>query len=118
MKTPCLPKKSNLNGYRHPHGFEINLKASLPFFQAKPGAYVHRVRSGSIHIRNGEFSHTSIHYWCGGMGFLEQRRGSKLMDSPPPDAVMCATCEGRAIGAGLTESRVIAGRFVRFSPRI
>lgn len=41
----------------------------------------------------------------------------KFFDVPPDRAIHCATCEGRAIGAGKDGARIIAGRTVLFSPR-
>lgn len=92
---------------------------ALPFYQAKPGAYIHRIRSGVHHTFDGAYSHTSVRLWCSGMGFLGSTRPqAKLFADGPENGVFCATCEGRAIGAGLTESRVICGRMLVYSPRL
>jgi hypothetical protein len=117
-----LVREKEMRGFR-PKGLEVlRLVKSLPFYH-RMGNYVHRVRSGWIYVESGEWTHTSIRFWCGGTGFLAPRRKSRYADGNliaqvPSDAVCCATCEGRVIGAGVTESRVLAGRFLSFSPRV
>jgi hypothetical protein len=103
-------------------GFHIGiLKKSLPFWQAKPGCYVHRVRSGIVHQLGRRDPHTSLKMWCGQSGFLTHqslgREGNLLADIPAGE-VCCATCEGRAVGAGLLGAPVIAGHPVKYSPRV
>lgn len=44
--------------------------------------------------------------------------GGVLLAIVPENEVLCATCEGRAIGAGQTESRLINGHMVKYAPRI
>ena len=72
-----------------------------------------------MHYFNGNYSHTSFSAWCGQTGFHSKgRHGSlRLTDNPPDDLPLCATCEGRAIGAGQLGATVIAGRQVIFTPR-
>lgn len=100
----------------------IQITRSLPFYKKRNGEYVHRVRrmGHCIVRRTGEYSHTFVEFWCGGSGFLgsEKREGNVLLAEPPQNTVCCATCEGRAIGAGLTSSREICGRVVMFKPRV
>lgn len=88
---------------------------SLPYWRSSQGSYVHRVRSGTIYFHDRKPSHTALGLWCGMHGFIGRKGG--LMAEPPPTATICATCEGRAIGAGQTESRMICGRVVKFAPR-
>lgn len=45
------------------------------------------------------------------------RKGGFLFEHAPEGEVLCATCEGRAIGAGQDDSHQINGRMVRFAPR-
>ena len=92
----------------------ILLVASLPFYKAKSGTYTHRVRYGEVHLWDGKPTHTTFGLWCGMSGALGK---GTLMSETEPDAVVCATCEGRATGAGQLDSHTINGRFVRFSPR-
>lgn len=112
----------------------IPLTKCLPYYQKQPGAYVHRVRRGLIFLRhdgsagpfNGKWSHTAFSFWCGGGGFADnsnyggvgkKRKGGFLYEHAPEGEVLCVTCEGRAIGAGMEDSHQINGRMVRFAPR-
>jgi hypothetical protein len=109
-------KKSHWHAPTH---HTMHLTRSLPFFRSAQGSYVHRVRSGHIHFRGNEAKHTSLSFWCGGTGFVGcSERPGQMFDNPPANSPLCATCEGRAIGAGMTESRLICGRVVKFSPHI
>lgn len=96
------------------HVSHILLSASLPFWQSRTGTYTHRIRSGEVHLWNGRPTHTTFQLWCGMTG--SSGRG-RLMSEAPADAIVCATCEGRATGAGQLGAHIINGRFVRFSPR-
>lgn len=95
--------------------YSMPIKASLPFFRSFQGILIHRIRSGKVHYQDFKPSHTSFRFWCGNDGFAA--RGA-MMDSLPSRAVLCATCEGRAIGAGLCGTREINGRKVLYRPRI
>ena len=104
-------------------GHVRNMTKSLPFFQGKPGSYVHRIRSGHLFFRKGEFSHSAVSFWCGGNGFPNHSKGSRrhngqMLGEPPAGSVLCATCEGRAVGSGLLGAPIICGRPVRFAPRM
>lgn len=97
-----------------------SLVSSLPFYERDGDGYVHIVRSGSMHYRNGRFSHTSISFWCGQSGFLEPAKGRKparLLEAPSPGREVCATCIGRSLGAGQSGNPNINGQAVRFTPR-
>lgn len=91
------------------------IRQALPFYKAAKGTYVHRVRSGQSHWRDGKLSHTHVDFWCGAAGFPGAK--GKLTAQPGEDDVICATCEGRAIGAGLEGSPMINGRKVGYNPR-
>ena len=114
MKIQLLKKP--FRGWKPDGDTEVELTASLPFFKSKFGAYTHRVRSGRMYFRRNEYSHTAIHLWCGSNGYVGDK--GKLLACPASDAIMCATCEGRAIGAGQTDSRILAGRILKYSPKI
>lgn len=105
---------------------EITVKAALPFVQSGAGTYVHRVRSATYHqyysASRGQWeTWLAVRCWCGmgiNIGGRRQRSaGRGMLSEPGPDDVVCATCEGRAIGAGLCGAPLIAGRAVKFSPR-
>lgn len=115
--------------HRKPHPMDrptgpnriVSLSAALPFVKGKQGVIFHRPRNGQIFYRDGVLSHTAISFWCGGGCFIGQRSGERcggeLYDQLPDRAILCATCEGRAIGAGLLDARQINGRAVLFHPR-
>lgn len=122
MKVPLITPPP---GARDPFAFNphigtIHVTAALPFVQSSSGLYVHRVRSGMIHLWKGAYSHTTFQAWCGqiiGVGARRKSRGGSLLAEPPERGVFCATCEGRATGAGQLPTHRIAGRFVKFAPR-
>lgn len=91
------------------------IRQALPYYKAAKGTYVHRVRSGQKHLRDGRVSHIHVDFWCGASGFP----GSKgnLVATPGEDDIVCATCEGRAVGAGMDGTPMINGRKVGYNPR-
>ena len=89
----------------------------LPFITGQAGTYVHRVRYAQAYYDGSTLTHMAFECWCGQGALMSDRKKSRLYSDPPQDRYMCATCEGRAIGAGLTESRTIAGRELMFRPR-
>lgn len=90
---------------------------SKPFFESGSGRYSHRVRSAALHSICGK-SHIAVECWCGAHFCISPRnRGSGFVAEPSMARPICATCEGRAIGAGQVGSREIAGRAVMFTPR-
>lgn len=96
----------------------IHIESSLPFFYSFKAGRVHRIRSGMFHLLHGVITHTSFDLWCGQHGLISPKHRGLVTDDPPHDIPVCATCEGRAHGAGQLESRVLAGRFVVFTPRL
>lgn len=103
------------------------LTMALPFYRSYSGQLMHRVRSGLVHnLGEGEnrTNHISIHFWCGNCGFLDgrhrkgRRGGGELFAETPENAVHCAVCEGKAIGAGMDGARQINGRAVLFNARL
>lgn len=129
MKVPLT--KPTRQGWRNPRSMEIHVVASLPFVAREYGGYIHRPRRVTIHGWDGVPSHVSIKFWCGSGGYgdnvgmgpvcgvSKKPRGNPVvfMTEPPPHRPVCATCEGRAIGAGQLGSPEIAGRRVLFAPR-
>ena len=91
-----------------------SVKFALPYYKSRAGKYFHRVRCAQNHWRNGELSHTSVGFWCGNGGFIGEK--GKLYAKVPECGVLCATCEGKAIGAGLDGERKINGKEVMYSP--
>ena len=100
-----------------------NVKRSLPFIKSTRGLYTHRVRSATSHLyttsglswKVGEF-HIAVHCWCGMTLLVSRRKRGQFLAEPPDGSPVCATCEGRAIGAGQLGAREIAGRPVIYSP--
>ncbi len=87
---------------------------SPPFIYSRAGRMVHRPRKGTMHIF-GDKTHYSFTCWC---GMSLQKERAALVDLPPDGMPICATCEGRAIGAGqLGSERLINGRTVLYSAR-
>lgn len=67
---------------------------------------------------SGEYSHTSLDFWCGNSGFLSaDKPNARLLAESGQDDVHCAICEGKATGAGLNGAPVICGRVVKYAPR-
>ena len=118
LKIPLQREKVKPNSWRPPGHETLNISFALPFYLGKPGCYVHRIRRGKTYLRDGKYSHTCFSFWCGGNGHLgKSHPQARIMAEAPEHEVFCATCEGRAIGAGFEQSHVINGRMVRFSPR-
>ena len=95
------------------------IKRALPYVEAANGSYTHRVRNAALHHLEGYSPHVSVSCWCGMSLNIGGRRtvGSKFVAVPSLGRPVCATCEGRAIGAGLEDSHKINGRMVRFQPQ-
>lgn len=102
--------------------FVARITKALPFYRSMQGRYVHRVRSGTLHQLTNREPHAAYSLWCGGTGFVSRNQNGNLKGELLPDipagAVLCATCEGRAVGAGLLGAPIIAGRVVKYAPRI
>lgn len=122
---PTYPRYSNWSF--NPSCSQIYPKTTVPFFTSAFGTRTHRIRWVCVHYWNGEFSHTSVGLWCGQQGFAEHtkstnarmvKRAGSMADVAPFHLPVCATCEGRAIGAGQLDSDMINGRKVIYSPRI
>jgi hypothetical protein len=104
--------------------------AGLPFYRSDSGVIYHRVRSLTIHqLVSSEgpvYSHTSVQFWCGNSGFIDRgcdlrrrrRSAGRLYETIDSSTPLCATCEGRAIGAGQIDSGKINGRPVIYRPRV
>lgn len=127
MKVPLIRERvrDSSTGLR-----TVQCLKALPFFRSSSGKYIHRVRGVLMFYQRdtGHLSHSAVHYWCGGSGFPRNRsllfsgrleyENASFFDSPPEGSFVCATCEGRAIGAGMAGAREIAGKPVMFQPRI
>jgi hypothetical protein len=102
-------------GWSVPGHHTKSIAKALPFYISRQGKYYHRVRSMQAHWRDGHLSHISVGFWCGNAGFI----GSKgnLAGTVPDGEVLCAVCEGKAIGSGMDGAREINGRKVMYSPR-
>lgn len=105
--------------YSLPYGWrEDPIKKSVPFYRSRRGTYTHRIRSGTVKVREGRETVASFHMWCGQLGFIGDKHGGEIMDDVPATAIICATCEGRAIGSGMLGTPMICGRIVKYSPQL
>jgi hypothetical protein len=104
------------------------LTSTLPFYERDGGGYVHRVRSGDMHYfrDTGKLTHTTVQFWCGA-GYASiypaskqpKRKGrvpGRLVREPSLGRVVCATCEGRAIGSGQLGEHKIGPHSVKYKP--
>lgn len=102
--------------------------ARMAPFVMKATGRVHRVRSARIFAHdpdaggwNGRRYHVAVTFWCGSSGFLDAKNGRRdlLLHDIPEGSVLCATCEGRAIGAGQPSAAwlVPPDRDLIFTPR-
>lgn len=101
--------------YRPPGHAITDLLKAQPFYRSNRGPYFHRVRFAEAYWRDGQLSHIAITYWCGNRGFLGEK--GRLYGKIPEGEVLCAICEGKAIGAGMVDGGRINGRPVKYSPR-
>ncbi len=95
------------------------IRSMLPFAQSRRGYYVHRIRSAWVNqesavLSPGKPMSTVLSFWCGQSSFLPRK--AVLFAEPPSGSELCATCEGRWIGAG-GDNRKINGRDVIYKPR-
>ena len=103
---------------KHPHAGKdcVAAKRSLPFVESLQGEYTHRVRHVTLH--NGlAKAHFSVTCWCGMTICISARRKGRLVAEPGEGRPICATCEGRVVGAGVVGEREIAGKAVMYQPR-
>lgn len=96
-------------------GSHILATKALPFFLGNGASRVHRPRSVTLHLRDGEYSHTSVQFYCGNSGFAGHHRG-KLTAVPPTEFGVCERCEREASRIGLPSSSTVAGIPVRTIP--
>ena len=89
-------------------------KKSLPLVKSYRGFYTHRVRHVTIYPKG---THMVASCWCGMSISISRRKPSRLLSEMPIDSVMCAVCEGKAIGAGCDGDTTINGRESKYQPR-
>ncbi len=117
--TIHLERSRRRRGPCHAKSYVVGeVTRSLPFYRSNKGCYVHRVRSGRVHKLGERQPHTAFTMWCGQTGFISASKPGELLPDVPAGAVCCATCEGRAVGAGLLGAPIIAGHPVKYSPRL
>lgn len=94
------------------------VKAAPGFVESAKGYYAHRVRSAVLYNIHKK-PHTAVHCWCGMTVLIGGSRHSKnaFVDEPSLGRPICATCEGRVIGATGMDDYRINGRLVRHSPQ-
>lgn len=112
-RIQCIHKRRAWPAYIA--GSVIRAKESLPFVESHMGRYTHRVRYVELHTCQKE-SHLAAGCWCGMTVLISKRKPGRIISAPSDGFIVCATCEGRAIGSGQLGARVIAGREVMFRP--
>lgn len=109
------PSKQHLGKWK-PNGLKITpIKKSLEFLESFRGSYAHRVKHATMQTFNGK-SHFIVKVWCGS-SFCNGGDGkgqTYFTKQPTSDRPICATCEGRYIGSGAIDSRMINGRKVMY----
>ena len=107
------PNKIKLEQVKDHDKRSKSIRYALPYFKSNQASarYVHRLRSAQQHNIGKYGMHISLHFWCGNHGFMKKGR---MFASVPEGEVLCATCEGRAIGAGIDGPRRINGRDVMY----
>lgn len=110
------PSKQYLGKWK-PEGMTHNaIKKSLPFLESFRGYYAHRVKHVTMQTFNGK-SHFIVKVWCGA-SFCNGGNGkgqTYFIEQPTNNRPICATCEGRHIGAGMDGDRKINGRKVMYN---
>ncbi|WRM43629.1 hypothetical protein [Acinetobacter phage vB_ApiM_IME-Ap7] len=115
MKYITLKENKRI-GYQAPNYSVKPIKKSLPFLEAFRGLYAHRVRFVDLHT-NPKGSHFAIKTWCGATfcnGGKDGKGQTYFVETPTNNRPICATCEGRFIGAGMDGDREINGRKVLY----
>lgn len=100
--------------WQAPHEQKAWLSKSLPFVRTRAATRLHRVREATMYFHDGVYSHTAFRCWCDQTCLTSN--GARLFDVVE-DLPICATCEGRAIGAGQCGAAEINGRAVIYTPR-
>lgn len=100
-------------GYEHC----VVIRKSMPFVESTRGEYTHRVRTGILHKHpKSKESHMSFTCWCGVSVLISSNKRGRLVEKPSEGRPICATCEGKATGAGLLGAREINGHSVMYRP--
>lgn len=94
-----------------------SVKKSLPFIESFRGQYAHRVRFVDMHTNYKGKSWFAVKTWCGASfcnGTINGKGQTFFTESPTGNKPICATCEGRFIGAGMADDQLINGRKVMY----
>ena len=106
----------NSSSFRADHITRIPVKRALPYIESVRGLYSHRVRNATMYVIDGK-THMGVSCWCGMSLCVGKKSTGQLVGQPSIGRPICATCEGRAIGAGQEASHKINGRLVKFTPQ-
>jgi hypothetical protein len=103
-------------GYRF-----ASLDHAPDFVWADASLMIHRPRSATVVSRGGRHAQTTYRAWCGQVFIVfpgKPEASARLSPNPPKAGKpFCATCEGRAAGAGQAGTGKFNGRPVLFRPR-
>lgn len=110
-------KEQKKPSWKSPNHTIKSVKKSLPFLESFRGQYTHRVRFVDMHTNYKNKSHFVIKTWCGATfknGSRDGKGQTYFTENPTNNRPICATCEGRFIGAGMTGDRKINGQDVMY----
>lgn len=111
-----LKPSKKINSHWMPNGMTHKaIKRSLPFLESFRGCYAHRVKHVTMQTHNGK-SHFIIKVWCGASfcNGVDGKGQTHFTENPTNNRPICATCQGRFIGAGMIDDRTINGRKVMY----
>jgi len=114
IKLPNTKEKHDLTWAFNENISCAAITSSLPYYKSRRSEYVHIVRSGLVHYIDNKFDGACMSFWCGGHGF-PGKKGTLLSDNG--ESPFCATCMGKAVGAGVFGKRIINGKPVLYQPR-
>ena len=96
----------------HDYKDPLHIKSCKPFIVNNRATLIHRPRSVSIHKIGPKWPHhIAFTMWCGS-GQVGDFDKFDFVDQPPPNRLVCAVCEERALMSGQKSSDQIVGRHV------
>lgn len=113
MKVKCHPKPKSC-GWKNSRATHGQFVACWPFYNNGPLKLTHRVRYGTMHFWDGVLRHISFGFYCGNTGFISSDKPGRLLETVDKCAVLCATCEYKAVLRGEMSAEELLGFYPRF----